>query len=88
MLIQKTVLSPTLDGSGQFTQEFGEFANIVSAKVVMTDPFISNTLVRVSGSFTGNVLTMTVEKATTGAWSVASSGNVSGCTFTMTVDGE
>lgn len=89
MLLQKTVLSPNLV-NGVFTQEFGEFANIVSAKVVMTNPFKDTILFGVSCSYTGNLLTVTVEKETMGAlgWAAATTANVNGCTFTMLVDGE
>ena len=41
MLLQKTVTGPTLS-SGAFTQGFGEFANLVSASVKVTNPFTSS----------------------------------------------
>lgn len=91
MLIMKQVTSPTLDGSGQFTQEFGEIANIKSADVALTNPFISAYLVGVSWSYSGNLLTVTVEKQNmggVGAWVVAVSGNLTNKTVTMLVDGE
>jgi hypothetical protein len=91
MLLMKAVTSPTLDGSGQFTQEFGEFDKIKSAQVVFTNPFISAYLLGCSWSISGNILTVTVEKVhlvTTWAWVVAITGDVASQVFTMLVDGE
>jgi hypothetical protein len=91
MLIMKQVTSPTLDGSGQFTQEFGEIDKIKSAIVAFMNPFISSYLFGCSCSYTGNLLTVTVEKQNmggVGAWVVAITANLANKAVAMLVEGE
>jgi len=91
MLKIKSVLSPTLDGSGQFTETFGEFEVVNEAIVSMTDPAIPDNILATSHSIVGNVITVTVLKYNVlGAptpWVPAVTGDVAGCAFTFIVDG-
>jgi hypothetical protein len=97
MLLQKTVTlgsssGQTGLGSGAFTQEFGEFVNIVSALVTIANPFKSSYEVACSWAITNNnTLVVTVDKeniGSPGAWVNATTSDVQGCICTMTVDGE
>jgi len=91
MLLQKTVTGPTLS-SGAFTQEFGEFVNIVSAMVMVTNPFTSSYELAVTWAITNNntlvVTTKLQNLGSPGGWSNAASGDVNTCIYTMIVDGE
>jgi hypothetical protein len=90
MLLQKTVTGPTL-ASGAFTQGFGEFANIVSALVRVTNPFTSSYELGVTWAISGNTLVVTSKLqnlGSPGGWTNAVTSDVSTCIYTMIVDGE
>lgn len=91
-----TETSPTLV-SGVFTKTFGEFEKIISAKAVVDTPAAaaSGQLLVVTTSVSGVTVTVTVLKvalteATDGdrVFAVATTSDVSGLIFTITVDGE
>jgi hypothetical protein len=92
MLLQKmTPLTGLVLTAGDWVQEFGEFANLVSAAVSFTEPFTTNVAYGVSWAISGNRLTVTVKTQplnAPGAWANPGSVTVTSLVLTMLVDGE
>jgi hypothetical protein len=94
MLKIKTALSPTL-AAGAFTQNFGEFNKVNSAMVTSDIAATGGNSFQYKATISGNVVTVTVylvalTQATDAnrVYAAATTGDVSGATFTILADGE